>query len=206
MTLAIQVHSGSSMFQLIHHKTAATRLLAKAQAMAKSSQVQQKSGSYFSNVIDSVSAAKSTATNRATPAAKSVAGIDKISSRQNTGSVARQDIAGVTRQNAAGGKVSTVTAKASDISTPQTPVDVLNAALEAAGLIPSQFKVESHEEWVVYPGPGGGYMHRYTNVQLPNGRQENFSTDLMAQYPDITVNEIKRILRIGNGDPNSGMF
>lgn len=178
------------MFQSIQTKIAATRLLAKAQATAKSSQVQQKAGSYFSNVIDSVSTATSNATNRATQVAKSASGIAKISSRPEVASA----------------KSSTVSKKALDGSTPQTPVDVLNAALEAAGLIPSQFKVESHEEWVVYPGPGGGYMHRYTNVQLPNGRQENFSTDLMARYPEITVNEIKRILRIGNGDPNSGMF
>lgn len=184
MTLAIRMHYGRSMFHSIQSKNAAARLFAKAApAPAKSSQVQQKSGSYFSNVIDSVSTAPATA-------AKSSAAIAKISSRQDVASV----------------KSSTVTAKASDAPTTQTPVDILNAALEAAGLIPSQFKAESHEEWVVYPGPGGGYMNRYTNVQLPNGRQENFSTDLMARYPDITVNEIKRLMRIGNGDPNSGMF
>lgn len=174
------------MFHSIQSKTTAMRLLAKAQVSAKSSQVQQKSGSYFSNVIDSVSAP----VNRTAAAAKAASGIAKISSRQDVASV----------------KNSAVTTKALDVSAPQTPVDILNAALEAAGLIPSQFKAESHEEWVVYPGPGGGYMHRYTNVQLPNGRQENFSTDLMARYPDITVNEIKRILRIGNADPNSGLF
>jgi hypothetical protein len=180
------------MFQSIQSRTAAARILAKAhQATAKSRQVQQKAGSYFSNVIDSVSTAKSNAKNP-TPAveAKSTSANAKISSRQDVATV----------------KNSTATAQSADTVTTQTPVEVLNAALEAAGLIPSQFKVESHEEWVVYPGPGGGYMHRYTNVQLPNGRQENFSTDLMARYPDITVNEIKRILRIGNGDPNSGLF
>jgi len=84
-----------------------------------------------------------------------------------------------------------------------TPADMLNTALLALGYDPQKFKIESREEFVMFPG--GGYIHRYTNVQLPNGMQENFSTDLMARYPEITANEIKRMLNLPNGDPYSGL-
>ena len=75
---------------------------------------------------------------------------------------------------------------------PVDPVALLSAALVELGYDPSKFKIESREEYVMFPG--GGYTHRYTHVDLPNGTQENFSTDLMAKYPTITANEIKRLM------------
>ena len=75
---------------------------------------------------------------------------------------------------------------------PPTPIEALSAALTAIGYDPSKFKMEMREEKVEYPG--GSYMHRYTNVQLPNGTSENFTTDLMARYPTVTANEIRRLM------------
>jgi hypothetical protein len=78
------------------------------------------------------------------------------------------------------------------VSTPRTPVESLAAALKDLGYDPSKFKMDMREEFVQYPG--GGYTHRYTRVELPNGLSENFSTDLMAQYPSVTANELKRLI------------
>lgn len=190
------------MFQTTQLRSLASRVAARSQNPDPATKAQQNTGSYFSNVISSVSAAKTvragpapaapTAATRIATATPSAG--DLILSRQDPVIVKKTSTAAVSRTT--GGQV----------GTPTTPADVLRAALESAGLIASQFQIESREEFVPYAGPGGGYLHRFTNVILPNGRQENFSTDLMARYPEITVNEIKRMLRIGNSDPNSGMF
>ena len=91
-------------------------------------------------------------------------------------------------------------------ATQQTPAEVLSAALQTLGYEPGSFKIDSREEWVEYPGPGGGYWHRYTHVDLPNGAQENFSTDLMMQYPTVTANEIKRLMNMPLGTALSGLY
>jgi hypothetical protein len=95
---------------------------------------------------------------------------------------------------------------AAALTSQQTPAEVLSAALQALGYDPSSFKMESREEWVEYPGPGGGYWNRYTHVDLPNGAQENFSTDLMMKYPTVTANEIKRLMNMPLGAALSGLY
>jgi hypothetical protein len=78
------------------------------------------------------------------------------------------------------------------VAKPSNPVEVISAALTELGYDPSKFKIEPREEFVEYPG--GGYWHRYTHVDMPNGAQENYSTDLMLRYPTVTANEIKRLM------------
>ncbi len=75
---------------------------------------------------------------------------------------------------------------------PIDPSEAVRLALTELGYDTGQFKFEAHEEFVSYPG--GGYTHRFTTVQLPNGLKENFSTDLMARYPTVTANELRRLL------------
>jgi hypothetical protein len=75
--------------------------------------------------------------------------------------------------------------------------------MKAQGIDPGKYKMESFEELVMYPG--GSFMHRYTQVDLPNGYQEKFSTDLMAKFPEVTVNELSRIMKMGADGPLTGL-
>lgn len=88
-------------------------------------------------------------------------------------------------------------------STPKTPIEILQDVMKAQGMDPSTYKMESVEEIVMYPG--GNFLHRYTKVDLPNGYSEKFSTDLMSKFPEVTANELARIMRMGTDGPLSGM-
>jgi len=74
----------------------------------------------------------------------------------------------------------------------QDPISRLGDALKAAGLDPAAFGITAHEDTVWYPG--GTYMNRMLTVNLPNGRTENFDTNLTNLRPDVTVIEIQRLL------------
>lgn len=86
---------------------------------------------------------------------------------------------------------------------PKTPIEILQDVMKAQGIDPGSYKMESFEEVVMYPG--GSFMHRYTQVDLPNGYQEKFSTDLMAKFPEVTVNELARIMKMGGDGPVTGL-
>lgn len=88
-------------------------------------------------------------------------------------------------------------------NTPKTPIEILQDVMKAQGIDPGKYKMESFEELVMYPG--GSYMHRYTQVDLPNGYQEKFSTDLMSKFPEVTVNELARIMKMGADGPVTGL-
>ena len=75
---------------------------------------------------------------------------------------------------------------------PVDPAEAVRAVLTALGYDTSKFTFEAHEEYVAYPG--GGYTHKFTSVLLPNGLKENFTTDLMARFPTVTANELKRLM------------
>ena len=74
----------------------------------------------------------------------------------------------------------------------QDPISRLGEALKSAGLDPAAFGITAHEDTVWYPG--GTYMNRMLTVSLPNGRTENFDTNLTNLRPDVTVIEIQRLL------------
>ena len=105
------------------------------------------------------------------------------------------------RQDPAIAKILTQTAtpavasKADATKADATPQDTLSAALASIGYDPSQFKMETHEDFVSYPG--GGYYYKYVSVNLPNGKSEKFSTDLMMQYPMVTAYEQQRMMTTG---------
>ncbi len=166
---------------------ASTRIAARTSTTTKKTAA--ASGSAFANAFAAATLPAS-ASGKTTQAAN-------ISSRQNVATV-RKSSSIVSVQDDA---VTTPPAQA------KTAQEILSGALTNLGYDPLNFKMESHEDFVPYPQPGGGYLYRYTTVQMPNGRQENFSTDLLMKYPDITANEIKRIMGMPPGaDPNSGLF
>jgi hypothetical protein len=85
--------------------------------------------------------------------------------------------------------------QATPAPTPAPPVDPAEAVrtfLTEMGYDTGRFRFESREEFVMFPG--GGYTHRFTTVELPNGLKENFTTDLMARFPAVTANEIRRLM------------
>jgi hypothetical protein len=75
---------------------------------------------------------------------------------------------------------------------PADPADAVRKLLTEMGYDTSQIKFQAREEFVSYPG--GGYTHRYTTVELPNGVKQDHTTDLMARFPAVTANEIRRVL------------
>ena len=75
---------------------------------------------------------------------------------------------------------------------PVDPAEAVRAVLTELGYDASKFRFEAREEYVSYPG--GGYTHKFTAVELPNGLKENFTTDLMGRFPSVTANELKRLM------------
>jgi hypothetical protein len=171
---------------------------AESQATAVTRVAARAVNSYFTRALEDATSAVETPTAGSMPSGPAA---DNFLPRQD--SVVARNSPPAPKTTVASS--TSTTTKSSDVSTPPepTPADRLNAALLALGYDPQKFKIESREEFVMFPG--GGYIHRYTNVQLPNGMQENFSTDLMSRYPEITANEIKRMLNLPNGDPYSGL-
>jgi hypothetical protein len=76
----------------------------------------------------------------------------------------------------------------------QDPISRLGDALKSVGLDPAAFGITAREDTVWYPG--GTYMNRMLTVNLPNGRTENFDTNLTNLRPDVTVIEIQRLLNM----------
>jgi hypothetical protein len=87
-----------------------------------------------------------------------------------------------------GGTVTTPTTP----TPPVDPADAVRKFLTEMGYDASKFRFEAHEEFVSHPN--GGYMHRFTSVDLPNGMKENFTTDLMGRFPSVTANELARLM------------
>ena len=72
------------------------------------------------------------------------------------------------------------------------PVSILKAALEKAGISSAGMRFSYADDFVTYPG--GGYANRQVTVELPNGRRESYSADLMLRNPQVTVVEIQRLM------------
>jgi hypothetical protein len=75
--------------------------------------------------------------------------------------------------------------------TPQTPMDVLSAALLANGINPASLGLVQTSTPVWYPG--GGWINNLISMNSPTG-QHNFTVELMLLNPQVTVNEIKKII------------
>ncbi len=75
---------------------------------------------------------------------------------------------------------------------PVDPAEAVRALLREFGYDAGSFKFEAKEEYVMFPG--GGYTHKFTSVELPNGTRENFTTDLMSRFPAVTAQELRRLM------------
>ncbi len=76
-----------------------------------------------------------------------------------------------------------------------TPLQVLAQALQAAGIDPGSLGMVAHDDTVGYPG-GGAWVNHLITLQA-GSHVENFSADLMMKSPNVTVNEIKRLIAMG---------
>jgi len=74
-----------------------------------------------------------------------------------------------------------------------SPVEVLKAALKSAGLDPDRFSFREIREVVGYPG--GSYENHHIAVEVASGVQECYDVALMLRHPEVTVTEIRRLLR-----------
>jgi hypothetical protein len=72
------------------------------------------------------------------------------------------------------------------------PVELLKQAMQQVGLDPSSVTMQSVVNTATYPG--GSYTDRQIQVQFPGGRQESYSTDLVARNASVAAVEMKRML------------
>src|SRR5260370_13364840 len=66
------------------------------------------------------------------------------------------------------------------------PVAALQQAIKDAGMDPSAFKMDVHNDTVSYMA--GSYQDRQLVVQFPNGKTASYSADLVAKNASVAVN------------------
>lgn len=101
-----------------------------------------------------------------------------------------------TNSSSAGQNVGTAKAPPAPLLAPaadaSSPVDVLSAALQAAGIDPKALGMSAHDQICTYPG--GSYINHLITVTAPNGRTQDYMSNLMMLSPNVTVTEIKHLL------------
>jgi hypothetical protein len=82
-----------------------------------------------------------------------------------------------------------------DSDAQQNAIAQLTKALQAAGIDTSKLNISAHDDIATFPGTSG-----WTNRQITvstGAHTENYSADLMAQFPNVTVTEIRNLIKMG---------
>jgi hypothetical protein len=76
--------------------------------------------------------------------------------------------------------------------TPKDPIETLKAAMEKAGMDPTQIGMQVVETKVFFPA--GTYIDTQLVADLGGGRKESFNVDLLMRNPAVAIGDMKRAL------------